>query len=92
MAAMLAGGAVGIFLAPIVTPALARMMRPAARAALKAGLAVYRRGQEVAAELQETIEDVTAELQAASVEVPPTAATYAAAAAETPAAERPAVH
>lgn len=67
-AAILAGGAVGVFLAPIVTPALARMMRPATKAALKAGMAVYQRGAQTAAELRETVEDVAAEINAEAQE------------------------
>lgn len=61
---MLAGGAVGLFLAPVVAPTLARALRPMTKAAIKAGRAVYQRGLETAAEFKETIEDVTAELAA----------------------------
>lgn len=67
-AAMLAGGAVGLFLAPIVTPALGRATRPAAKAAIKAGMALYRRGLETAAELREAFEDVSAEIAAESTD------------------------
>ncbi len=101
--AMLAGGAVGLFLAPVVTPALGRMMRPAAKAAIKTGMALYRRGLETAGELRETFEDVSAEIAAEAT--PPSASAAApspeeaaAPAAETPASaprarrERAAVH
>src|SRR5690348_14989416 len=64
VAAVLAGGAIGVFLAPVVAPAFARLMRPATKAAIKAGRAIYHRGMETAAELRETIEDVTAEIEA----------------------------
>lgn len=64
MAAMIAGGAIGVFLAPLVRPAIARNARPALKAALQAGLLVYRQGREAMAELGEIVEDVAAELQA----------------------------
>ncbi|MDB5408267.1 MAG: hypothetical protein JWL84_3179 [Rhodospirillales bacterium] len=75
-AAMLVGGAAGVFLAPIVTPALARFARPATKTAIKAGLAIYQRARETAAEMRETIEDVTAELQAEAAAKPPTEAEH----------------
>jgi Protein of unknown function (DUF5132) len=62
--AMIAGGAIGVFLAPIVRPAIARNARPALKAALQTGLLVYRQGREALAEFGEVVEDVTAELQA----------------------------
>jgi hypothetical protein len=62
--AMLAGVAAGVFLAPIILPALSRWGRPATKAAIKAGMAVYQRGREAAAELRETVEDVAAEIEA----------------------------
>jgi hypothetical protein len=62
--AMLVGGVVGVFLAPIVTPAIARAARPTARAIAKAGMAIYQRGQQAVAELRETVEDVAAEINA----------------------------
>jgi hypothetical protein len=65
-AAFVAGGLVGVFLAPAVAPALSRVARPAAKAAVKSGMALYRRGRESAAELLETIEDITAEVAAGS--------------------------
>ncbi len=64
LVAVLAGGAAGVFLAPIIAPAIARSARPATKALIKAGAALYRRGQETAAELLEAIEDATAEFNA----------------------------
>jgi hypothetical protein len=61
---MAAGGAVGVFLAPVIAPAFARLARPAMKSAVRAGLAVYQRGREAAAELMEAVEDVTAEVKA----------------------------
>lgn len=66
LAAMAAGGAVGVFLAPVIAPAFARLARPAMKGAVRAGLAVYQRGREAAAEFMETVEDVTAEVKAES--------------------------
>ena len=73
VAVLVAGGAAGVFLAPVVTPALARLARPTAKAALKAGRAVYQRGLETAAGLRETIEDVQAEIAAEAAAAAPAA-------------------
>lgn len=62
--AMLAGGAVGVFLSPVVRPAIARNARPTLKAAMQAGLFLYEQGREAAAELGEMVEDITAELRA----------------------------
>ncbi len=62
--AMLAGGAIGVFIAPLVRPAIARNARPALKAALHAGILVYQQGREAIAELGEIVEDVAAELRA----------------------------
>lgn len=64
MAAMAAGGAIGVFLAPVIAPALSRLARPTMKGAVRAGLAVYQRGREAAAEFMETVEDVAAEVRA----------------------------
>jgi hypothetical protein len=64
MAAILAGGAVGVFLAPIIAPAIARAARPATKAAIRAGMMIYQRGRLVGAEFREMVEDVTAEVAA----------------------------
>jgi hypothetical protein len=62
-AAMLTGGAIGVVLAPVIAPAVARMAGPAFKAALKAGVVLYARGREVTAELREHVEDATAEVR-----------------------------
>jgi hypothetical protein len=49
---------------PLVLTALATVARPAARAAIKAGLVLYERGREKVAEVSEVIEDLVAEAQA----------------------------
>jgi len=64
---LLTGLAIGIGLfvvAPALLPALARIARPTAKAALKAGLMAYDRGREALAELGETAGDVMAEARA----------------------------
>jgi hypothetical protein len=61
------GLAIGVGLAilgPVVAPALGRMARPAARAAVKSGMILYERGLEVAAEMGEVMEDLIAEARA----------------------------
>jgi hypothetical protein len=62
--AMIAGGAIGVFLAPLVRPAIARNARPTLKAAIHAGVLVYQQGREAIAELSEVIEDVAAEVRA----------------------------
>jgi hypothetical protein len=69
--ALLAGGVAGVFLAPVVTPAVARAARPTAKALLKLGMAVYQRGLETAAGLREAVEDATAEIQAEAASAAP---------------------
>ncbi len=90
--AMLAGGAAGVFLAPIIGPAIARGARPAAKALIKAGVALYQRGQEAAAGLREAVEDAAAEVNAelASAEAAPV--TQRAPASDTETTARTAVH
>ena len=63
-ATLVVGGMVGVALAPAVAPALARFARPAAKAGIRAGLLLFERGRFAAAELRETLEDITAEVQA----------------------------
>lgn len=63
-ATLAVGGAIGVFLAPAVGPALGRLVRPAAKAGIKAGLMLLERSRMAAAELRETVEDITAEAQA----------------------------
>ena len=89
-ATLLTGGVVGVFLAPIVAPALARWSRPAAKAALRASMALYERGRQTAAEVRELVEDTAAELAAErGGEKPAEPAPRVARGAK---AERPAVH
>jgi hypothetical protein len=57
-------GAGVIVLGPILVPAVARVARPAAKAAVKAGIMVFERGQEAVAEIREMAEDVHAEARA----------------------------
>ena len=64
VAAVLAGGAIGVFLAPLIRPTLARNARPALKATIHAGLLVYQQGRETFTEFGEIVEDVTAELRA----------------------------
>jgi hypothetical protein len=85
--AVLAAGAV--ILAPVVAPALASAGRPLAKSALKAGLLIFERGRETAAELGEIFEDMLAEVKA-EMEAEQTlagAATAGSAAEDTEAAE-----
>lgn len=61
------GVAIGIgaaLLAPLAFVALSGVGRPAARAAIKAGLLVFDKGRETVAELGEVVEDLIAEAQA----------------------------
>jgi hypothetical protein len=60
----LAAGIVGGLLAPLVYPALARNARPASRKAMKAGIAAFERGREIAAEWGERASDLMAEARA----------------------------
>ena len=61
------GVAIGVgvaLLAPVALAGLAGVGRPAARAAIKAGLLMYEKGLETAAELGEILEDLVAEAEA----------------------------
>lgn len=64
--------------APLVLAVFSGFARPAARAAVKAGLLAYEKGMETAAELGELVEDLLAEAEAeieaerAAAEAPPT--------------------
>ncbi|MGD8497585.1 MAG: DUF5132 domain-containing protein [Chromatiales bacterium] len=61
------GVAIGVgiaLLAPVALAGLAGVGRPAARAAVKAGLLMYEKGLETAAELGEILEDLMAEAEA----------------------------
>lgn len=61
---LLVVGIAGIAVGPIVLPAAARIARPAAKALVKAGIVLYQRGYETAAELGEVAEDILAEANA----------------------------
>lgn len=64
---VVAGFAVGIgvaVLAPLLAPVLASVGRPLAKSAIKAGIIVYQKGLETAAELGEVLEDLVAESKA----------------------------
>ncbi len=61
---LVVGGLIGVVLAPSVAPALGRLIRPAAKAGLRAGWVLFERGRVAAAELRETVEDITAEVRA----------------------------
>lgn len=83
---MLKGGlwtglAVGaaLMLGPVLVPALGRIVKPAAKSAIKAGIVLYDRGRETVAHLAEMAEDVVAEARAEMAEE---AAVMAEAAAE----------
>src|SRR5437763_13480171 len=61
--ALIAGVAGGL-VAPLLYPSVARNARPVTRKALKAGMAAFARGREIAAELGEQAGDVLAEASA----------------------------
>ena len=60
---LLTGLALGLG-AVALAPALGRWTRPAAKAAIRAGLVAFERARERLAELGETVEDLTAEVTA----------------------------
>jgi hypothetical protein len=60
----LAIGVGALLLAPVVLPVVARLAKPVAKAAIKTGLIMYRKGCETVAELGEMTEDIVAEAQA----------------------------
>jgi hypothetical protein len=61
-------GAGVVLLAPAAISLIGTLMRPIAKAAIKSGLMVYDKGREIAAEAQESIEDLTAEAKAEMAE------------------------
>ena len=63
MTALIAGVAGGL-IAPLICPAVARNARPAARKALKAGIAAIEHGRVAAAEFAEHASDLMAEARA----------------------------
>jgi hypothetical protein len=64
LATALAAGLIGGLLAPLVYPAVARNARPVTRKAMKAGIAAFERGREIAAEWSEQASDLMAEARA----------------------------
>lgn len=61
------GVAIGLgalVLAPTVLPAVAAILKPLAKAAIKSGFIVYEKGREVLAETKEVFEDLAAEVRA----------------------------
>ena len=63
---LVTGLAVGVgaaVLGPVLVPALAGALRPVAKGVIKAGLTVYDRGREAAANLGEMTEDLAAEVR-----------------------------
>ena len=50
--------------APILLPVLVSVGRPLIKSAIKGAILAYGRGQEVVGEMQETLEDMTAEVRA----------------------------
>ncbi|ADE14537.1 conserved hypothetical protein [Nitrosococcus halophilus Nc 4] len=61
------GLAIGIgasVLAPIVIPAVAAVVRPLAKAAIKTSIVVYEKGRETVVEMGEVVEDLVAEARA----------------------------
>ena len=64
---VLAGIAVGVgavVLAPVVLPVVAALARPLAKSTMKAGVIMFEKGREAAAEMAEVFEDLVAEARA----------------------------
>lgn len=53
-----------VILAPIVIPAVAAVLKPVAKTAIKGGILVYRKGRQAVAEVGESVEDLVAEAKA----------------------------
>lgn len=63
---LIKGAALGVgvaLLVPVAIVALAPVLRPLARTALKTGIMAYEKGRETLEELGETIDDVRAEVE-----------------------------
>ena len=68
---VLTGLAIGIgasIFAPQVIPALAGVIKPIAKAAIKGGLMLYEKSKETVAEVGEVMEDIVAEVKAEMAE------------------------
>ena len=50
--------------APLITPAMSNLLRPAAKAVIKGGILAYDQGREAVAQLGETASDIAAEARA----------------------------
>jgi hypothetical protein len=64
---LVTGLAIGIgaaVIAPQLIPALAGVIKPIAKAAIKGGLVLYEKGKEAVAEAGEMVEDIVAEVKA----------------------------
>ena len=62
---LLKGVAIGLgaaLVVPVVISALAPVVKPLARSALKAGVCAYEKGREGLEELSETVDDIVAEV------------------------------
>jgi len=60
------GLAIGIgaaILAPVVVPVLATIVKPLAKGAIRGGFILFEKGKEIAAEAQEAVEDLVAEVK-----------------------------
>lgn len=64
MITALVAGVAGGLVAPLLYPAVARNARPAAKRAMKAGIAAFERGRVASAELSERTSDLFAEARA----------------------------
>lgn len=63
---LIKGAAIGVGLAllvPVAVAALAPVLKPLARSALRTGVMAYEKGRETLEELGETLEDVKAEVE-----------------------------
>jgi hypothetical protein len=63
LGAGLAIGVGALVLAPTVIPAVAAILKPLAKAAIKSGFIIYEKGREVLAETKEVLEDLAAEVR-----------------------------
>jgi hypothetical protein len=94
----LAIGAAAVVLGPVLLPAIARVAKPLAKTAIKAGLVAMERGRDTLTELGEVAEDVMAEAraelaeEAAAAQAAREAAGTAAAAAAAAAADENSAH
>jgi hypothetical protein len=57
-------GAGAVFLAPILLPMIAGVLRPVAKAAIKGGILAFENAKVAVAETKETFEDIAAEARA----------------------------